>query len=216
MTNAYGEFWDLVEEDSNKYQAEVEQKADFSLRTSSSQRSWPSSQHSWSSSRKNDACKMEIQAKTGVEIHAEIDRNGYNCTKNRNTYSASPDGEQPKKNSPILSGEDKEKHGKERRRKLLDINPEGALSKEIKDILDELHIMKKVFKDQLMVVVTYSEHLKEIDGEKTEVPHTSVLRSKRLGSEIERRIKQIDDLVDAAKHTAENVRGDFQTESGPT
>ena len=45
---------------------------------------------------------------------------------------------------------------------LLDINPEGALLREIKDILDELHIMINIKNQQHQVFKQFQQHVKHM------------------------------------------------------
>lgn len=53
---------------------------------------------------------------------------------------------------------------------LLNINPEGNLMKEVKDILDELHIMIRIQLQQQAVAVSFVEHIKSILTPKTVGP----------------------------------------------
>jgi hypothetical protein len=50
----------------------------------------------------------------------------------------------------------------EQAKSLLDINPEGDLSREIKDILDELHIMLNIKSKQQRVLKDFQKHIKYI------------------------------------------------------
>jgi hypothetical protein len=45
---------------------------------------------------------------------------------------------------------------------LLNINPEGNLLKETKDILDELHIMTRIKAQQQMVAESFVKHIRHI------------------------------------------------------
>ena len=92
-----------------------------------------------------------------------------------------------------------------RQKLLLDINPEGNLSKEIKDIQDELKMIKKVFLDQQSVVKDYAGYLKTIDGQETNIRPATQSRANHLVNEIERRIKEVDELGSAASHVADDV-----------
>src|SRR5436305_7665340 len=44
---------------------------------------------------------------------------------------------------------------------LLNINPEGQLLKEIKDIIDEIHIMTRINQQQQTVAETFVKHIKQ-------------------------------------------------------
>lgn len=48
----------------------------------------------------------------------------------------------------------------EQAKSLLDINPEGDLSREIKDVLDELHIMLNIKSKQQRVLKDFQKHIK--------------------------------------------------------
>ena len=50
----------------------------------------------------------------------------------------------------------------EQAKSLLDINPEGDLSREIKDVLDELHIMLNIKSKQQRVLKDFQKHIKYI------------------------------------------------------
>jgi len=91
-----------------------------------------------------------------------------------------------------------------RRRKLLDINPEGGLSKEIKDILDELHTIRKICIDQLIVIRDFENHLKEINSSRVTSPDT-IRRAAASTKGVERRITDVDELIKAAERTEKGV-----------
>lgn len=90
---------------------------------------------------------------------------------------------------------------------LLDINPEGELLKEVKDILDELHMMTKVFSEQHTVVKDFSAHLQQLGGKKgSAVSQKTKDRASLLVKEVSRRKATIHELTRAAERTAEGVR----------
>lgn len=93
----------------------------------------------------------------------------------------------------------------DRQKKLLDINPEGNLSMEIKDIQDELKMIKKVFSDQQTVIEDYAKYLSRIDGQDTNIGLATQNRANHIVDELRRRIKEVDELGSAATHVAEDV-----------
>lgn len=64
-------------------------------------------------------------------------------------------------------------------RALLDINPEGKLVREIKDILDELNIMIQIKKQQERVLAEFMKHANHISEELRK----EELRKTKLGEE---------------------------------
>lgn len=89
---------------------------------------------------------------------------------------------------------------------LLDINPEGELLKEIKDILDELHMMTKVYNEQQTVVKDFSSYMQQLTGSNKEVSQRTKSESIKLVKEISRRKAEIHELIRAAERTADGVR----------
>lgn len=89
---------------------------------------------------------------------------------------------------------------------LLDINPEGELLKEIKDILDELHMMTKVYSEQQTVVKDFSSYMQQLAGSSKEVSQRTKNEYLRLVKEISRRKAEIHELIRAAERTADGVR----------
>jgi uncharacterized coiled-coil DUF342 family protein len=89
---------------------------------------------------------------------------------------------------------------------LLDINPEGELLKEIKDIQDELHMMTKVFSEQSTVVQEFAAHIQELGVRSDEVTQRTTNEAHRLAKEVERRKAEIGELTRAAERTADGVR----------
>jgi len=88
---------------------------------------------------------------------------------------------------------------------LLDINPEGELLKEIKDILDELHMMTKVYNEQQTVVKDFSSYMQQLAGSSKEISQRTKSESIRLVKEISRRKAEIHELIRAAERTADGV-----------
>ena len=92
---------------------------------------------------------------------------------------------------------------------LLDINPEGELLLEIKDIQDELHMMTKVYAQQLDVVEDFAAHIDEL-GDKLGVGSNEVTQKTKdkvshLVKEVKRRKAEIYELTRAAEKTADGV-----------
>jgi len=77
----------------------------------------------------------------------------YRQTLSKNPFKITAEG------ARRIKDEDEIKH-----QRLLDINPEGEILREIKDILDELHMMSKVHNQQLEVVKDSSTHLIQAAG----------------------------------------------------
>jgi len=89
--------------------------------------------------------------------------------------------------------------------KLLDINPEGELLKEIKDIQDELNMISKVFTEQQAVVQEFSTHIQHLAGRSTEITPRTKNEALRLENEISRRKIEVAELTRAAERTANGV-----------
>ncbi|KAE9377252.1 hypothetical protein N431DRAFT_542622 [Stipitochalara longipes BDJ] len=90
---------------------------------------------------------------------------------------------------------------------LLDINPEGELLKEVKDILDELHMMTKVFSEQHIVVKDLFAHLQQLGGKNgSAVKQKTKDRASLLVKEVSRRKATIYELTRAAQRTAEGLK----------
>lgn len=96
-----------------------------------------------------------------------------------------------------------EKRKKEER--LLDINPEGELFREIKDIQDELHMMTKVYTEQLTVAKDFAAHLQQLGGKSKEVTQKTKDKANHLVKEVSRRKAEIHELTRAAERTADGV-----------
>jgi hypothetical protein len=88
---------------------------------------------------------------------------------------------------------------------LLDINPEGELLREIKDIQDELHMMTKVYSQQQAVVKEFVTHLDQLSSKSTEVTQKTKDKVSHLAKEVVRRKAEINELTKAAERTAEGV-----------
>ena len=88
--------------------------------------------------------------------------------------------------------------------KLLDINPEGYLSKEIKDVLDELYSIKKICKEQLVVVRDLENYLNSVPCLNEHNPDT-IRQAATVVKAICRRIAEVDELIDAANRTDQGV-----------
>jgi hypothetical protein len=88
---------------------------------------------------------------------------------------------------------------------LLDINPEGELLKEIKDIQDELHMMTKVYSQQHDVVKDFAAHIQQLGGKSKEVTQKTNDKVSHLVKEVSRRKAEIQELTRAAERTAEGV-----------
>jgi len=89
--------------------------------------------------------------------------------------------------------------------RLLDINPEGELLREIKDIQDELHMMTKVYSEQQTVVQDFSAHIQQLGGRSKEVTQKTKNKASHLVKEISRRKAEIAELTRAAERTADGV-----------
>jgi hypothetical protein len=96
--------------------------------------------------------------------------------------------------------EDEIKH-----QRLLDINPEGEILREIKDILDELHMMTKVYNEQHRVASDFSSHIHQIGGKSKHITQKTKDQAKLLVKEIGRRQAVIHELTQAAERTAKEV-----------
>jgi uncharacterized coiled-coil DUF342 family protein len=97
--------------------------------------------------------------------------------------------------------------------RLLDINPEGELLREIKDILDELHMIMKVYNEQHAVASDFSAHIQQIGGRNKEVKEKTKNQALRLVKEISRRKGEIHELTRAADRTADGVSAPFVVKS---
>lgn len=89
---------------------------------------------------------------------------------------------------------------------LLDINPEGELLREIKDIQDELHMMTKVYSQQQSVVKEFVAHLDQLSSKSTEVTQKTKDKVSHLAKEVVRRKAEINELTKAAERTAEGLK----------
>jgi hypothetical protein len=117
---------------------------------------------------------------------------------------------------------------------LLNINPEGNLLKEIKDILDELHILTRVKLQQQTVAESFVKHIKQsllpqlrtrpawdpiiplyeegydeeaesLQKEKREAAKLTVARADHLLNDIQERIDELKTLEANARKTAAAV-----------
>jgi hypothetical protein len=88
---------------------------------------------------------------------------------------------------------------------LLDINPEGQLLLEIKDIQDELHMMANVYTQQLDVVEDFATHIEELSTKSHEVTQKTKDKVCHLVREVKRRKAEIYELAGAAEKTAEGA-----------
>lgn len=116
---------------------------------------------------------------------------------------------------------------------LLNINPEGNLLKEIKDILDELHIMIRIQLQQQAVATSFVEHIKRIlqpkvggpmdpwagmlDGDSVSVDDQSkrrqqfhsakgtMARADALVRDIQKRVAELKSLEESANNTSRAV-----------
>lgn len=89
---------------------------------------------------------------------------------------------------------------------LLDINPEGDLLREIKDIQDELHMMIKVYSEQQTVVKDFQTHIQQLGEKSKEVTPRTKDKVAHLVKEVSRRKAEIYELTKAAERTANGVR----------
>jgi hypothetical protein len=110
-------------------------------------------------------------------------------------------------------------HSKESARTYLDINPEGALLRECEDIVEELHMMGRIFTQQHQVVKDFKKYLDRLNGNyeggeevagKVElkyprVPKNTLLAAQELLDHILERRKEIYDLEEEAKRTNDQV-----------
>ncbi|KAL2128341.1 hypothetical protein VTI74DRAFT_9302 [Chaetomium olivicolor] len=109
---------------------------------------------------------------------------------------------------------------------LLDINPEGKLQREIKDIIDELDIMLHIYKQQREVIKRFCKHVEHIldpegkwkegvffdqqaqPGERSEGQGQLLwfrMQSRELLDEVDDRIGELEGLRKAAESTAQSV-----------
>jgi hypothetical protein len=95
--------------------------------------------------------------------------------------------------------------------RLLDINPEGELPKEIKDIQDELNMITKVFTEQQVVVQEFLIYIQQLAGRSTEVTQKTKNETLRLKNEISRRKAEVAELTKAAERTAKGVSKIFSS-----
>lgn len=124
-------------------------------------------------------------------------------------------------------------------RAYLNVNPEGVLLRESQDIIEELHMMSRVFSQQLQVVKDLKkalEKLREREDCKQEqvpldgtngarsgvnkeslrsqylrVPKSTLHDAAELLEQIQERKAEIDDLEGAAKRTSQQVGGPFRS-----
>lgn len=119
-------------------------------------------------------------------------------------------------------------------RAYLNVNPEGALLRESQDIIEELHMMSRIFSQQIQVIKDFKkalEGLNEREDRKQEqvllensnlamqelnregyhsqflrVPKSTLLNAAELLEQVGARKAEIDDLEGAAKRTSQQVR----------
>lgn len=96
-----------------------------------------------------------------------------------------------------------DKHNLER---LLDINPEGELLKEIKGILDELYMMTKIYNEQYNVVKEFSSYMQQLASSSKKAPPKTKIDADRLVNDIASRRAELNELTRAAENTADGVR----------
>jgi len=114
---------------------------------------------------------------------------------------------------------------------LLNINPEGKLLKEIKDIIDEIHIMTRINQQQQTVAETFVKHIKQsllpklrsksawdpvaalyendndtesqsLQMEQREAANWTLTRANQLLKDIQDRIFELNTLEENAKNTS--------------
>jgi hypothetical protein len=103
-----------------------------------------------------------------------------------------------------------EKETTEMKKRLLDINPEGKLILEIKDILDELNILRRVKTQQQKVANEFLKAAKQIQQEDHEKRLKSTSWTKKRADDLSERfinhIAELDHLKETAEHTETAVR----------
>ncbi|KAG9231778.1 hypothetical protein BJ875DRAFT_468505 [Amylocarpus encephaloides] len=107
-------------------------------------------------------------------------------------------------------------HSKETAHTYLNINPEGALLKEGEDIIEELHMMGRIFTQQIQVVKDFKKALDNLNGNfevdrlpghlQDKLPHPRVAKQTIINAEellehIEERKNEITDLENEARRT---------------
>jgi hypothetical protein len=101
-----------------------------------------------------------------------------------------------------------EKETTEMKKRLLDINPEGKLFLEIKDILDELNILGRVKQQQQKVANEFLKAVKQIQqGQDKRLKRTNWTKKRAddLSERFAIQIAEIDHLKEAAEHTSTAV-----------
>jgi len=88
---------------------------------------------------------------------------------------------------------------------LLDINPEGDLLREIRDIEDELNMMTKVFAEQEVVSQDFATHIQQLSDRGVDVTQKTKNAALHLVEEISRRKREIAELTRAASRAADGV-----------
>lgn len=94
------------------------------------------------------------------------------------------------------------------KKRLLDINPEGKLFLEIKDILDELNILGRVKQQQQKVANEFLKAVKQIQqGQDKRLKRTNWTKKRAddLSERFAIQIAEIDHLKEAAEHTSTAV-----------
>lgn len=111
----------------------------------------------------------------------------------------------------------------------MNVNPEGNLLREIKDVLDELHIITRLELQQQTVAESFVKHIKNsllpklkagrnpaidlYDGDSSlqesfESAKWTISRADHLLRDIQDRISELKGLEDAARKTSASVRRD--------
>lgn len=103
-------------------------------------------------------------------------------------------------------------------RTYLNINPEGALLRECEDVIEELHMMRRIFIQQSQVVKDFKKALdkmnsnyevekgqKGIRDDEPRVDFDTILRAQELVDHIDERKSEIENLETEAKRTNQQV-----------
>jgi hypothetical protein len=93
---------------------------------------------------------------------------------------------------------------------LLNINPEGELLKEVKDIMDELHIMMRIQEQQQAVMEGFVKHVRRaltpLGQQQQHNGYRTLLRADNLLLEHGERISELQTLLKNAQTTSAAVR----------
>jgi hypothetical protein len=111
---------------------------------------------------------------------------------NRQTTAYEHFWETTRQVSDVYKDPDRVDDGEDKAKALLDINPEGKLLREVKDILDELHIMLNIKNKQQRVFKQFTKHI-------TSIIAPGLALSKEIGTAKQKKVTGDGDSEDEVK-----------------